>query len=157
MGGFLVIERSVGVFDRGADGVYLHAYAYTDMGVLLAVPPFEHVSESDKHALLWKRVAELLSKPQERVPHPKQWDQLDPMAKMAGCKNWSQFARRAAYCSVRVEAGEYTFSPGKWDGKGFSGLKSQRKVVPIGADDRICQQALFETLSASRAASQHDA
>ena len=148
-----MIEKSVSLYDRGADGVYIHASAYTDMGGLLAVPPFEHVTEDKRHTLLWKKIVELLAKPRERVPHPKQWNQLDPMYEMAGCKNWGQFARRAAYCDVEVVSGKYVFTPGEWDGKGFNGLKSKARTVDIGTDDAICQEALFGALSDSRSAS----
>lgn len=148
-----MIERSVSIYDRGADGLYLHASAYTDTGGLLAVPPFEHVKVDEAPTLLWKKIVGLLAQPRGRVPHPKQWNQLDPMYEMAKCKNWSQFVRNATYCSVAVEEGKYVFIPAVRDGKGFSGLKSQKKVITIGADDAVCQEALFEVLSTSRAAS----
>jgi len=142
-----MIERSVSVYDRGKDGVYLHPSAYTDMGVLIAIPPFEHVSIKEKNFLLWEKIILLLERSCGIVPHPTQWNQLDPLIKLANCRNWKDFAKNAVYCTIDISEGNYLFTPHSWDGKGFTGLTSKREMVAINSDKSICITTLLTILS----------
>lgn len=142
-----MIERSVSVYDRGKDGVYLHPSAYTDMGVLIAIPPFEHVSKEEKNFLLWEKVVFLFERSCGIVPHPNQWNQLDPLIKSANCKSWRDFAKNAVHCRVDISAGYYVFTPHSWDGKGFSGLISNREILEIGSDKSTCLNTLLTILT----------
>lgn len=129
-----MIEKSVTIYARGTDGVYIHPSAFTEMGLLIAIQPFEHVAKDEIESLLWERVIFLLEKSGGRVPHPTEWNQLDPMIKMAGCKNWNTFAKKARMCTVDIENNKFIFIPHTWDGKGFEGLKSESIVLELGSD-----------------------
>jgi len=57
-----MITKSVTIYDRADDGVYLHASAFTEMGALFAIPPYVHLSSSDRDRRIWAEVLTLLEK-----------------------------------------------------------------------------------------------
>jgi hypothetical protein len=145
-----MINKSISLYDRGKKGLYLHPSAFTDMGVLIAIPPFVHLRYEEKRDLLWSAVTDLLKVSGGTVPHPSSWNQLDPLIEISGCKNWREFARNSLFCTVDIVQGQYCFTPGLWDGKGFEGMKSMAVVLELDtkADDFTeALLALFDRLS----------
>jgi hypothetical protein len=129
-----MITKSVTIYDRGEDGLYLLAYARTDMGVLLAVPPFIHLTRLEAQERLWPEILGLMERSSGTVPHPKTWDDsvLYPLYEMAGCKNWNGFVRNARCCGVDVIDAQFVVRPMFRDGEGFSGKKAAH--ISLGAN-----------------------
>ncbi len=142
-----MIERSVCLYDRGPDGLYIHPSAFTQMGVLVAIPPFVRLVAEEKTEKVWNTVTELLQLSGRRIPHPDRWDQLDPLFHLAGCKNWRAFARSASFCTVDVVGGRYVLTPGVWDGKGYAGDQARAVELAMGESHAVCAEALLRLLA----------
>ena len=145
-----MIKKSVSVYDRDKSGIYLHPSAFTEMGLLIAIQPFEHVTADEKKDLIWEKIVALLEKSGGRIPHPTNWNQLDPMIKKARCTSWRAFAKNAKMCTVDISNDKYVFTPYEWDGKGFAGVKSKSKTLYINSNKSELIEALFDCLTKSK-------
>lgn len=143
-----MITKWVSIYDRGPDGLYIHPSAFTDMGVLLAVPPFERIDAAKKPIEIWSIVSSLLEKSGGKVPHPTSWKQLAPMLALAGCRTWGDFARKARYCSVEIADGVVIVTPGQWDGKGFESRKKDAVNLGPNPEAAIATEAILRVLEA---------
>lgn len=126
-----MITKSTTIYSRANDGVYLHASAYTDTGLLLAIAPFERLSFDELDRRIWAEVLFLLDRPGGVVPHPADWNQLAPLYELANCRDWSNFVRGTRCCVVEVEDREIRVTPMIRDGRGFSaGKEAQVNLGP---------------------------
>lgn len=143
-----MIEKVVSVYQRGEQGVFMHPSAFTDMGVLLAVPPFVQIRPHEYNDELWRALLELLNQSGYRIPHPKKFNQLAPLYEMAGCRSWKEFARECSYCGIEVAAGRLHITPGHWDGEGFDSSETDTRLTAL--DDPEAPRILTECLGLAR-------
>lgn len=120
------------------DHLYFHPSARTEMGVWIAIPPFQalegHASPLQKGELL----RQMLHESWEGVEHPKKWGSLlDPLYRLAGVKTWGTFAKTATCCEVEYEGDNIRFIPHRNLGpkEGFVPIESQVMIAISSLSD----------------------
>ncbi len=149
----MVEKKTISVYACNDQGYYLHPWALTDIGVLLAVPPFVHVTTEDAPVDLWHTVIELLQKAGARVPHPTEaeLDEPIPVFRMAGCRNEKSFAKKSVLCSVDLVEGRLLITPKQWDGKGYEGMRTAAVALPKDVDAQTGMDTLLQAFQIARA------
>jgi hypothetical protein len=119
----------VTIYKRRDGRIYLHAYQKSSMGINLAGPPFIKIEPSDILEMP-EAIKKLLAIEPATVPHPKAFDQLEPLYSIAECKDWKEFAKGTLCLHVGVEDGIVRVTRTKKDGAGFSDLP---EPISLGA------------------------
>lgn len=141
-------NQSVSIYLRPQQGAFLHCNAVTDMGVMLASPPFVHVPLKELPDNLWTHAKALLSRVPTVVPHPATFDQMKPLYSLASCNSWKHFAENAVYCDITKVGNEIQITPGMWDGTGFS--ESNADALRFDVDDPNISKVLLGCLESNR-------
>lgn len=135
-----MIRKAVAIYLRRGRA-FVHPMAFTKMGVLIAVPPFQEVTLES----LAESVRALLALRLGKVPHPTSWDLLYPLFEMSGAKSWQDFARDSSHVNVDLMKGCIRVSTLEWDGKGFTG-GGQERELPEKCSDAELQKCLESCL-----------
>ena len=130
-------RRSVAVYFRSGR-VYIHPMAFTEMGVLVAVEPFQEVELS----LVGLEVRKLLDLEFGRVPHPMSQNLLQPLIEKANAKSWKDFAGKSVYLTVDRDGDIIRVKRWKWDGKGFSFSGIDANELPASCSNVELQHCL---------------
>ena len=144
------MKKSVALYDRAESGIFLAPDAVTTSGVLLSWDPPVRVAQEEKNEKLLPTVLELLDVAGQVVPHPTDFSNIgSSLYRLAGCKDWRSFAKKAKYCAIRSDESELTLTPGYWDGRGFNTPKGVQRIgIPISCPPQQFLRALDEVLNA---------
>jgi len=142
-----MLTKSVTIYDRGPDGIYLHPSAFSEMGVLVAIPPFVHLAMAEKEPRIWREVVALMESSGGRVSHPKPGDDiLRPLYQMAGCSNWQAFVRKATSCAIDIVDGQFIVSPEIRDESGFGSSKEAKIALGLNPTESEGKAAVLAAL-----------
>ena len=114
-------ERIVTIYKRKDGIIYLHRHDKSSMGIFIGCPPFIKIDPCCIEQLP-NTVNELLAVEPKVIEHPKTFNQLDPLYKLAGCGNWKNFASGTLCFEISNNNGEIKLSHTKKDGAGFTSL-----------------------------------
>lgn len=128
-------EKLVTIYKRKDGRLYLHGQQKSSMGVYIACPPFVKIEQSDTLRLP-DAINELLAIEIETVPHPKIFNQLEPLYELADCRDWNEFAKGTLCFEISLEKGDIWLTRTKRDGAGFADLPDPvflGKITELGS------------------------
>lgn len=111
----------VTIYKRKDGRLYLHGQQKSSMGVYIACPPFVKIEQSDILRLP-EAINELLAIENEIVRHPKTFNQLEPLYKLADCHDWKEFVKGTVCFEISFENGTIRLTRTRRDGAGFADL-----------------------------------
>lgn len=113
--------RLVTIYIRSDGQLFLHGHSRTTMGIHLACPPFIALKPAEMEKA--PDVAfDLLLRPPETIPHPKIFDQLNPLFTLSDCRDWKQFSKGTSCLHVQQQGSEISIIPTQRDSAGFRHL-----------------------------------
>lgn len=132
------------------DGLYLHSYSPTTVGVRISTPPFIRIRLDDTAESKSAAVRSVLEAAMARtVPHPAQeeWDGVfAPMLSLAGVKTLTEFERDARCCGLESDEGQLRIIPHQKLGRkrNYEGLTAETVTLPIASSPDEIAEALEE-------------
>jgi hypothetical protein len=145
-------NRSISIYLRDGDAIYLIPYGLTTQGFSYHTEPFEVLPLQSDAAAIWVAAKKALQNTNRVVPHPQDWNQITPWYERAGVRKWRAFASKAKAVSVDDLGEVFVLRALHWDGRGFEGQRDLKFAIPKDAPEKEVVALLESTIQLARAA-----
>src|SRR5258708_3402455 len=93
-------DRTVTIYFRDKDGIYIIPYGATTQGFQYQTEPFAYLPIDSSPLLVWEAAKGSLENTNRVVPHPEKWDEVTAWYRKAGVRDWKAFAVKSEAISI---------------------------------------------------------